>query len=140
MAWGLTWIAANLTSQFAPLMANWVWLGGIAASILFTIVRSPRRGDGRIIATVSTAAGFAVLLMMMIQGDARIQNAMVALLVAAIYVGIGIWTGIRLVWIGLAVAVAVILGWFVFPAWLYLWLGIGGGGALLLSGLWLRKA
>lgn len=45
-----------------------------------------------------------------------------------------------MVWIGLAIALAVILGWFVFPAWLYLWLGLGGGGALLLSGLWLRRA
>ncbi len=140
MAWGLTWIAANVTAQFAPSMANWVWMGGIAASVLFTIISSPQRGNGRIIATISTAGAFAILLLAMIHGDARIQNAMVALLVAAVYVVVGIWTGVRLVWIGLAVAVAVILGWFVFPAWLYLWLGIGGGGALFLSGSWLRKA
>lgn len=140
IAWGLTWIVANLTAQFAPLYAPWVWLSGIAASVLFTISSSPRRRDGRITASVATAGAFAAVLLTMVHGDARTQNATVALLVAAIYVFIGIWTGVRWVWIGLAIALAVILGWFVFPDWLYLCLGLGGGGALLLSGLWLRRA
>lgn len=138
--WGLTWIAGNLTAQFAPAAANLVWLIAIAGSILFTIVRSQRRADGRIIATIATAFGFAAFLMAMIGGDTRIQNALVVLLVAAIYIVFGIWSGVRMIGIGLAVALAAALGWFVFPDWLFLWLGLGGGGALLVSGLWLRRA
>ena len=115
-------------------------MAGIAAAILFTIIRSPRRGNGRVMTTIFTAGGFAALLLTMIHGDARIQNALVSLLVAAVYIVAGIWTGVRLVWIGLAIASAVMIGWFVFPAWLYLWIGIGGGGALFLSGAWLRRA
>lgn len=98
IAWGLTWIVANLTAQFASLYAPWAWLAGIAASVLFTIISSPRRRDGRIAASVATAGAFAAVLLTMVHGDARTQNATVALLVAAIYVFIGIWTGVR--WCG----------------------------------------
>lgn len=140
IAWGLVWIAGNLTAQFAPASANLVWPVAIAGAVLFTVVKSRRRGDGRIIASIATMFGFAVLSLAMIGGDARIQNALVVLIVAASYIVIGIWWGMRLVWLGLAVAVAATLGWFVFPEWLYLWLGLGGGGALLVSGLWLRRA
>ena len=124
IAWGLTWIVANLTGQFAPLNAPWVWMAGIAASVLFTLKSAPRRRDGRITASVATAGAFAAVLLTMVHGDTRTQNATVALLVAAIYVVTGIWTGLRWVWIGLAIALTVILGWFVFPDWLYLWLGL----------------
>lgn len=140
VAWGLTWIVGYLTAQFAPAAANLVWLIGIVGSILFTVVRPSGCGDGRVLATVATAFGFVALLIAMIGGDVRIHNAIIALLVAASYIVIGIWSGVRMVWIGLVVALCAALGWFAFPDWLNLWLGLGGGGALLVSGLWLRRA
>ena len=140
MAWGATWLAGNLAAQFAPAEANLVWLVGIAGAVLFTLISSRKRADGRIMATVATAYGFAVLLMAMINGGTRIQIALAALLVAAIYIVVGIWTGKRLIWVGIVMAITVVVGWFVVPAWFYLCLAFGGGGALLISGWWLRRA
>jgi hypothetical protein len=65
---------------------------------------------------------------------------MISAFVAGFYVLQGVWMGQRFAWIGLAIAVCVIAGWFADREHLELWLGVGGGGALIVSGIWLRRA
>lgn len=140
IAWGLVWLVGNLASQFRPDIAMWCWPIGIAGAVLWTIVRGERPTDWRVFATVTTAFAFLVLVLAITGGGHREQNAITALLVAASYITLGIWSGARFAWLGIALAVIVCIGWFIAPAWFYLWLGLGGGGALLLGGLWLRRA
>ena len=62
------------------------------------------------------------------------------LVVAAAYVVLGVWAGARFALLGVALGAVVVAGWFVAPSWLFLCLGLGGGGTLLAGGLWLRRA
>lgn len=142
IAWGLVWLIGNLATQWDPRAGGWCWTIGIAAAVTWTMWRS--RGqplDWRGAASALTAFAFLLLIETILgKVDVRTHNVLTSSLVAAIYVGVGIWTGVRFAMLGVALAVMIVLGWFVFPTWLYLWLGIGGGGALIVSGLWLRRA
>jgi hypothetical protein len=40
---------------------------------------------------------------------------------------------------GLIVTALTIAGFFLLPAWFYLWMAIASGGSLILSGLFIRK-
>lgn len=143
IAWGLVWIAGNLAAQFVPAKANIVWGLGIAAAVLFQLIRARAargRNSGRVFATVATGLGFAFVAVAVADIAPARQTAFASLLVAAIYIGMGIWVGARYAWLGLFVAVVVLIGRFLLPDWMPLCLAVGGGGAFLLSGLWLRRA
>ena len=140
IAWGVVWLLCNLLVQFLPERGFWSWPVGITAASLFSLRSGRGRSDWRVPATAATAFGFLVLVLAITGGEASAQNAITALLVAACYVMMGIWAGARFAWLGLLLAACVCIGWFAFPAWLYLWLGIGGGGAFIMAGLWLRRA
>jgi hypothetical protein len=147
LAWGLVWLVCNLAVQFAPDWGPNTWPVGIVLASLFCIVRSrarprtPEAIDARVYASVSTAIAF-VALVVVIAGldDPRQTNAIISLYIAASYVGLGIWTGMRFTWAGLAIAALVLIGWFADREHFYLWMGLGGGGALIATGLWLRRA
>jgi hypothetical protein len=62
------------------------------------------------------------------------------LMTGLVYAGVGIAFAPRYLWIGAAVFVASLVGFFFFHPWLAYWMAAVGGGGLLLSGLWLRRA
>jgi hypothetical protein len=72
--------------------------------------------------------------------DPRQMAAFVPLVVAAAYVVLGIGVGRRLIFTGIALGVLTFVGFFVLPAIFMLWMAVVGGGALVLGGLWLRRA
>lgn len=141
--WGMVWLVCNLLSQFfrwGPLS----WPFGILIGVIGSVVqgrRHPTGNDWRIGLTVLAVSNFLALLTV-IAGvhDPATMNAAISLTVAAVYVVAGVWAGARFAYVGLALAALVAIGWFGDPRHLYLWLGLGGGGALILSGWWLRRA
>ncbi len=146
IGWGLVWLACNLLTYFAPGM-RWAWPVGIVLGTLWSATRSRNKPAGerhstvRAFATVATIIGLAVLISMIADVRGADQgNALISAFVAAAYVLQGIWSGPRFAWIGLVLAGFVCAGWFLDRAHLDLWLGIGGGGALIVTGLWLRRA
>lgn len=142
IGWGLVWLICNTLTYARPELSA-VWPVGVTAGTLFSIWRGRKSGKGNWQATASafTLVGLVGLIIAIAQIDSAAQgNAMVSTFVAAAYVMQSIWSGQRFAWIGLAIALFVILGWFVDRAHLELWLGLGGGGALILSGIWLRRA
>ena len=62
------------------------------------------------------------------------------LVAGVIYTLIGVWRMTRYVWIGVSLFAATLVGFFWFPMWLAFWMAAAGGGALILGGLWLRRA
>ena len=141
-AWGLVWLVCNLLGYFAP-QYGLAWPIGIALAVIWSMWRGRGQGkaDGR--AALSALAVFGMIaLVVSIAGveSADQGNALISAFVAGLYVVQGIWMGRRFAWIGLVIAACVIAGWFFDRAHLELWLGIGGGGALILSGIWLRRA
>lgn len=142
--WGLVWLVCNLLSHFFPDWGPNSWPVGIVAGVVWSMWRGHGHGGGgdwRQGASAATTVALVVLasLIVGIEGPQQ-ANALISLFVAAGYVWMGIWTGPRFAWIGIGIAALVCVGWFLDRGNLYLWLGLGGGGALLLTGLWLRRA
>ena len=63
----------------------------------------------------------------------------ITILIAAIYMILGLWTGYRLAVIGAILAVLVVSAFFYTPAQFPLMVSILGGVALILGGLWMRR-
>lgn len=143
-AWGLVWLVCNLTGYFAPRYTGNAWLAGIVLGVVWSIWRGGRAGDRpgwRVHASAATTVAFVALVVLIAEVRDQAQiNALISLFVAVGYISMGLWTGLRFAWIGLAIAAFVVIGWFLDREHLELWLGLGGGGGLLLSGLWLRRA
>lgn len=148
LVWGLIWLICNLLTQFADWGAK-SWMAGVPIGVLWSVLHPLRPyggANGRVEMRIplSIFAAFAFLWLVMLITEVRMSSAsattLVSLLVAVSYVIAGIWVGARIALLGVALTVAICLGWFVFPQWLFLWLGLGGGGALILGGLWLGRA
>lgn len=155
--WGLVWLAANSTTQFAPALADMAWLAGILIGTTLTIVlatvQAKRRGarDASKAAQTTQVAirmgvsqgvilAFFVAIMTIVWPlDARQFNALISLFWACAYMGVGVWIGMRLFWIGAITAVAILFGYFNIEQYYSLWMGIAGGGSLIAGGLWLRR-
>ncbi|MES2987405.1 MAG: hypothetical protein V4808_05840 [Pseudomonadota bacterium] len=143
LAWGLVWLVCNLATQFAPLWGHQTWPFGVTAAVIFSMIRgrASGKGDWRVFATTCTALGLLALVSLVTEVKGSDEaNVLISLFVAAAYVAAGIWSGARYAWAGLAIAAFASAGWFVDREHLNLWLGLGGGGAFILTGLWMRRA
>ena len=67
-------------------------------------------------------------------------GAFIPLVVAAGYALRGIWGGTRFFVAGGAIAILVLVGYFLLPGYFDPWMAAVGGGALVLAGIWLRRA
>ncbi|QIG81645.1 hypothetical protein [Stakelama tenebrarum] len=148
IVWGVIWLLCNLATYFIK-DGNLSWMIGIPVGVLWSVARPyfarserPEPADLRIPFSIFAALGFLGLVMTVTDAAASYaqQNVLISLLVAVAYVLLGIWTGLRFALLGLALTLVICLGWFAFPATLLLWLGLGGGGALILGGIWLARA
>jgi hypothetical protein len=149
IVWGLVWIAGGASSYFAPEIGRWVWPAASAIGALVSIILSTRasksvgaRGaTGKIVLTMLAAAGVTVAIAVVLGAEGLGEiTALISLIVAGAYVVFGIWRGLRIVALGLALAAAVLVGWFYLGDAFQLSAGVAGGLLLILSGLWLRKA
>ncbi len=68
------------------------------------------------------------------------MGAFVPMLIAAFYTIVGMWAGWRFSAIGIGLAVLTMAGFFLLNAHFLLWMAVVGGGALIVTGLWLRSA
>jgi len=72
--------------------------------------------------------------------NGRQVGAFIPLVVAASYAVMGLWLGLRFTMAGAVLAVLTLGGFFLLPAHFQLWMAVVGGAALILAGLWLRRA
>ncbi|RYY28204.1 MAG: hypothetical protein EOP62_03095 [Sphingomonadales bacterium] len=146
IGWGLVWLICNLCTQLIPVWGAKSWLIGVPIGIIWSMMGpglggGAGKGTGRYALMALAIFGFFAAIMAVAGVRDQLQaNAIVSLTVATVYIVVGIWSGPRFAWIGLALAALVLFGWFGDPSHLYLWLALGGGGALIVSGLWLRRA
>ncbi len=66
--------------------------------------------------------------------------AFIPLLMAALYVIRGLWSGWRYSAIGIGLAALSLGGFFFLHHYFLLWMALVGGGTLILTGLWLHRA
>lgn len=150
--WGCIWAVGFALTYLFPGRSNTLWmvldLVGFGASALIARAQARQRAESRsgwqgavrLVAMAATFVGFLVATYAVLQPQSLAQFAVFPVLViAAIYIGVGIWRGLRWWVAGLALAVLVLGAYFLQRPYLLLWLAGAGGGVLLLSGAWLRR-
>ena len=152
LLWGALWIIAGAAGAVSPENTGIGWLvvdiaGFIGTGFLVaTQARRYREGSerGQIVRYLGTGAVVAAFIAATLTLFAPVSNVEVqtffTILIAAIYAVAGCWFGLRYAAVGAALA-ALALGSFHFaPAHLTLIVPFLGGGALILGGLWMRRA
>jgi hypothetical protein len=82
---------------------------------------------------------FVAALLVMTPQTRRQVSTFIALTVALAYTVVGLWAGPRWIVAGVAVGALSLIGHFHIPAHFNAWMGLVGGGVLVLSGVWLRR-
>jgi hypothetical protein len=138
-AWGIAWVIGFSAMQFVPMTAHWIWGLCWIAALGWTLSRPRAPNDSRVLATWAIAVCYIGLITAMVGEDVREASVIIALAVAGGYAIVGLWAGWRFAFLGMLVTVSAVVGWWFLPELLYLSLGLGGGAALLLGGLWLKR-
>jgi hypothetical protein len=145
--WGAIWLAEYAGFYFNPQL-SWLFsalsLAGVAGSFLIAWwMKRGRTNDysWRYGATLVAAFFFVTAFFTIFHPSSDKQvGAFFPLLVALLYVLMGIWgSAFRMGVTGAALGVITLVGYFYFPATFMLWMGLAGGGALMLGGLWMRS-
>ena len=152
LLWGVLWIIAGIIATISPESTGMGWLivdtigiiatGYLVASDARRIDKDNIRNEGlRYGATVIVLTAFITMTFVVFAPVSGVEvQTFITILIAAIYMILGLWTGYRLAVIGAILAVLVVSAFFYTPAQFPLMVSILGGGALILGGLWMRRA
>jgi hypothetical protein len=150
MLWGAVWMVCDLLVQFEPRW-EFSWPVGAVLGVLASIVIGfslPRDG----VTAAERATGwrqmgswmlvlvflFALFQVIPVTSGREIHSVF-GLVFGFLYLGVGLWTGWRMVALGLALIVLTFIGFYAIGAWYALYMGLVSGGALILGGFWLRR-
>ena len=152
LLWGALWIVAGAVGAASPANTGIGWAAIDAVGLVGTgylVATQARRygkGDGRAsvarwLGTVAVLAAFIGLTLMVFApvSGAEVQM-LITLLLAAAYAIAGCWLGLRYAVVGVALAGVALGVFYIAPAQLPLVLPFIGGGALVVGGLWMRRA
>ncbi|HEX4271017.1 MAG TPA: hypothetical protein VHZ32_06505 [Rhizomicrobium sp.] len=148
LLWGIIWIVGYGGSDLLPRFAGRLWFGllMIAMGASMAIGRrasaaqpGPRANWRYSIAFTAIWCFFGATYSVMGPINHLQQGAFPPLVVALAYVLTGLWSGLRFVVAGMAVAALTLGGFFYLPQHFLLWEGLIGGGALILAGIWFRR-
>ncbi|HKU63712.1 MAG TPA: hypothetical protein VJQ06_01515 [Rhizomicrobium sp.] len=147
--WGIVWLLGYGAQALFPPgpWLGWWWMGlSMTGAVVSTVIgrrqnvrrpgKSWRTGVLFGIIWLFTIALFAVL-----HPKNPLQiGAYFPLLFAAIYAALGLWMGLRYILVGVFMAVSTLGAYFYMREYFFHWMALVGGGSLLLTGLWMRRA
>jgi hypothetical protein len=159
LIWGVVWLIANSLCDFFPDRAGQIWpvlsvLGVIASLSASARGRALPAGADRPVATgypciagwrwaLSSAVlfGFFTATFAVLPAHSGLQaTAFISLFFMFAYMIFGALAGLRVFFVGLIATAAILYGYFSLAQHQFLWLGVCAGGALIVGGLWIRKA
>ena len=149
LLWGLIWLVGYGLADLYPARAGWTWvilsMGGAFGGYLIDRAAAAKglvAKDGwRYMAAMGAILAFMFLTFAIMQPRESAQfGAFPALLVALLYVLAGIWMGVRWVFAGIIVGGLTIAGYGLLHEHFNLWMAVVGGGTLISTGLWFRRA
>jgi hypothetical protein len=146
--WGVIWIIGYGASDLFPHRAGWIWMGLmlVALSVSMAIGRyaapdrlGPQSNWRYALSFTTIWAFFAATYAVMAPVNGLQQGAFPPLVMALVYMLLGLWLGPRLLIAGVTVGAATLAGFFYLPQHFLLWEALVGGGALILAGFWFRR-
>ena len=158
LVWGCIWLLANSLCDFFPERAGQIWPILSIVGVVISLTNGAR-ARGRLIASGGAAApastlaqgwrwalcalvlfGFFSATFAVLPPQSGLQaTAFISLFFMFAYMIYGALAGLRVFFIGLIAAVAILYGYFSLASHQFLWLGVCGGGALIVGALWVRK-
>ena len=150
--WGVLWIIAGIVSVISPQNTGIGWLVVVTTGIIangylvagdarrFTESNIRREGI-RYVAAVAVLTGFLTMTFVVFGPVSGVEiQTFITILIASIYMILGLWTGKLLSFVGIDLAILVVIAYFFLPAYFPLIVSILGGAALIAGGLLMRKA
>lgn len=137
-AWGVVWLLGFGAQATFPAAAPFVWIVGWLGALVWTFTRPPKREDFRPLATWVVAVLCVCLVLVVTKATHTTAALIFGLALSATYAILGIWSGKRFLLLAAVVLSSVCIGWWL-PHWLYLALALGGGVALIVGGVWVRR-
>ena len=151
--WGAIWVVCYGACGFDPNL-GFIWFPatvlGMAASAVIGRRTKMTGGElrepaqfGRAMWATFLAFGLFITATYAIlrPHDLNQFNAFPALVTGMAYTLAGLWMRrYRLLFVGIMLAAATMIGFFYLGPWLAYWLAAVGGGALILTGFWMRQA
>ena len=146
--WGALWAIGYGVTDLWPAKSGWTWLGVVVFGFVASALLGARAGNGskprfswRIAATALVVCAFisATFAILGPINGAQV-GAFIPLLIALVYSVMGIWMGFRFLIAGLLVGALTLGGYFYLHEHFALWMACVGGGTLIATGLWLRRA
>jgi hypothetical protein len=156
MIWGLVCMIAYLGTHFFLARANYIWMvsNGLGGLATFLLVRRQFREAKPTKIPESEKIGWRVFWFWMLLGvyifvwlslvspiSGLQMNAFIMTAVMFAYVVIGLWNAgsLFMVWLGLAVTCATLVGFYAIgPEYYCLWMAATAGGGLFGTGLYIR--
>ncbi len=150
---GAMWLAADLLLEFTTFGKHWAWpivsLVSIPAYIAIAIYQSRRRSsrpaslDGhfwRGIAIWLLIFGFVAGALGIFWPESGVQvHSFIGLLTGIAWAIAGLWMGWRIIALGLGIAALTMAGHFWVHDFYAAYMGLVGGGGMMLGALWLRR-
>lgn len=148
MIWGVVWAIGYTIDYVAPAWQNRGWIALIVLGTTAGIFASRADRSGERANVGWKFFGIFISIFLFISGsmavmaptDPRQVGAFIPMIVAVIYATIGVLGAPRMIFAGGAIWALTLIGYFELPAIFSLWMAGVGGGALILGGLWLRRA
>lgn len=138
-AWGVVWLLGFGAQSILPAAAPYVWIVGWLGALVWTFTRPAKPGDFRALATWMVAILCICLILVVTKANQTTAAMIFGLALSTAYAILGIWSGKRFFVLAALAMISVCVGWWLVPQWLYLALALGGGVALILGGVWIRR-
>lgn len=151
---GILWLSADLVLRFGPRAVQlWAWPAAVVLAIpLFlglAIFQSARRSGGRMrlnnhfwrgLGGWVLSIAFLIGAFAIISPTGNQVHGLMGLVTGFAFSLIGLWTGWRLLVTGIVVGVLTMIGHYAFgPGDNILFMGLVGGGGMMLGAWWLRR-
>jgi len=148
---GIVWLIGFTATQFlTPPLIVWIWIvTGIVGSALATFLGIRAGKRVRVASSAVTGKRIATFWMLLILFAAAIitvahptdgkQITLLIILLAMIgQMGMGLLLSFSATWWTVPVAAVALIGYFFAIDWFYLWMGLLGGGTMIILGLYIR--
>ncbi len=155
MLTGAMWLTADVVFQLVPTARAWIWPAvTLVSTPLFILIaarqaagRGKQAGAGRLDRRFWRGMATWLLISAFVFGTFAIfwpvhgvqTHSFAGLLAGVAYAIAGLWLGRRVLGIGLAVAALTMVGHFYVREYYTLYMGVVGGGGMMLAGFWLRQ-